>query len=165
MLSAIGETLNIMTLGGLALAVGILVDEATVTIENINWHLEHGKESQDRDPGRRQSDRGAGVRVAIVHLHRVCADVFSCKASPASCSSDGGSGDIRDDLVVHPVADAGADHGDVSVAAASAPAEDAPPPARAIRSCGSSAASRRASSDSARISRPADAGDAAAPFS
>ena len=43
-LSAIGETLNIMTLGGLALAVGILVDDATVTIENINWHLEHGKQ-------------------------------------------------------------------------------------------------------------------------
>jgi multidrug efflux pump subunit AcrB len=41
---ALGETLNIMTLGGLALAVGILVDEATVTIENINWHLEQGKE-------------------------------------------------------------------------------------------------------------------------
>jgi multidrug efflux pump subunit AcrB len=44
MLWALGETLNIMTLGGLALAVGMLVDEATVTIENINWHLEHGKE-------------------------------------------------------------------------------------------------------------------------
>ncbi len=43
-LSAMGETLNIMTLGGLALAVGILVDEATVTIESINYHLEHGKE-------------------------------------------------------------------------------------------------------------------------
>jgi multidrug efflux pump subunit AcrB len=43
-LAAIGETLNIMTLSGLALAVGILVDDATVTIENINWHLEHGKE-------------------------------------------------------------------------------------------------------------------------
>ncbi|MBS0366970.1 MAG: efflux RND transporter permease subunit [Proteobacteria bacterium] len=41
-LSALGETINIMTLGGLALAVGILVDDATVTIENINWHLEHG---------------------------------------------------------------------------------------------------------------------------
>ena len=40
----LGETLNIMTLGGLALAVGILVDDATVTIENINWHLEQGKE-------------------------------------------------------------------------------------------------------------------------
>ena len=44
LLSALGETLNIMTLGGLALAVGILVDDATVTIENINWHLEHGKD-------------------------------------------------------------------------------------------------------------------------
>jgi multidrug efflux pump subunit AcrB len=43
-LSLCGETLNIMTLGGLALAVGILVDEATVTIESINYHLEQGKE-------------------------------------------------------------------------------------------------------------------------
>jgi multidrug efflux pump subunit AcrB len=43
-LYALGETLNIMTLGGLALAVGILVDEATVTIESINYHLEQGKE-------------------------------------------------------------------------------------------------------------------------
>src|SRR6202522_2790483 len=43
-LSALGETINIMTLGGLALAVGILVDDATVTIENINYHLESGKE-------------------------------------------------------------------------------------------------------------------------
>ena len=44
LLAAFGQTLNIMTLGGLALAVGILVDDATVTIENINWHLEHGKD-------------------------------------------------------------------------------------------------------------------------
>lgn len=43
LLYATGETLNVMTLGGLALAVGILVDDATVTIENINWHLEQGK--------------------------------------------------------------------------------------------------------------------------
>jgi len=43
-LSALGESFNLMTLGGLALAVGILVDEATVTIENINWHLEQGKD-------------------------------------------------------------------------------------------------------------------------
>jgi len=42
-LSALGETINIMTLGGLALAVGILVDDATVTIENINMHLEQGQ--------------------------------------------------------------------------------------------------------------------------
>src|SRR5208282_1692632 len=43
-LSALGETINIMTLGGLALAVGILVDDATVTIENINRNLDQGKE-------------------------------------------------------------------------------------------------------------------------
>ena len=42
-LSLLGETINVMTLGGLALAVGILVDDATVTIENVNWHLEQGK--------------------------------------------------------------------------------------------------------------------------
>jgi multidrug efflux pump subunit AcrB len=44
MLSMLGETINVMTLGGLALAVGILVDDATVTIENINRHLEGGEE-------------------------------------------------------------------------------------------------------------------------
>src|SRR6202044_275670 len=43
-MSALGETINIMTLGGLALAVGILVDDATVEIENINRNLEEGKE-------------------------------------------------------------------------------------------------------------------------
>ncbi|MDR3453008.1 MAG: efflux RND transporter permease subunit, partial [Rhodoferax sp.] len=42
-LSALGETLNIMTLGGLALAVGVLVDDATVAIENITHHRELGK--------------------------------------------------------------------------------------------------------------------------
>src|SRR4051812_1147636 len=43
-LSALGETINIMTLGGLALAVGILVDDATVAIENIERNLAMGKE-------------------------------------------------------------------------------------------------------------------------
>jgi multidrug efflux pump subunit AcrB len=46
-LAALGETINIMTLGGLALAVGILVDDATVTIENINWHLERGEDVEE----------------------------------------------------------------------------------------------------------------------
>ncbi len=44
-LSALGETINIMTLGGLALAVGILVDDATVEIENINRNLAMGKDT------------------------------------------------------------------------------------------------------------------------
>ena len=43
-LSLLGETINVMTLGGMALAVGILVDDATVSIENINRFLETGRE-------------------------------------------------------------------------------------------------------------------------
>src|SRR3954447_2744947 len=68
MLSAIGETLNIMTLGGLALAVGILVDNATVTIENINYHLEQGK------PVERSIMDGANqiVTPAFVSLLCIC---------------------------------------------------------------------------------------------
>jgi multidrug efflux pump subunit AcrB len=46
-LDALGETINIMTLGGLALAVGILVDDATVTIENIERHLRSGEKLHD----------------------------------------------------------------------------------------------------------------------
>src|ERR1700681_406032 len=44
-LSFVGQTINLMTLGGLALAVGILVDDATVGIENINRNLDQGKET------------------------------------------------------------------------------------------------------------------------
>jgi multidrug efflux pump subunit AcrB len=46
-LSALGQTINLMTLGGLALAVGILVDDATVTIENIERHLHAGAKLED----------------------------------------------------------------------------------------------------------------------
>jgi multidrug efflux pump subunit AcrB len=46
-LSLMGQTINIMTLGGLALAVGILVDDATVTIENIERYLEEGHELRE----------------------------------------------------------------------------------------------------------------------
>ncbi|MFT3704411.1 MAG: efflux RND transporter permease subunit [Agriterribacter sp.] len=46
LLSMYGQTINIMTLSGLALAIGILVDQATVTIENIHQHLEMGKDKR-----------------------------------------------------------------------------------------------------------------------
>src|SRR5438128_7732966 len=46
-LSALGETINLMTLGGLALAVGILVDDATVTIENVERHMGLGEKLED----------------------------------------------------------------------------------------------------------------------
>jgi len=47
MLGFLDQTINIMTLGGLALAVGILVDDATVTIENIDRHIEEGHDLRD----------------------------------------------------------------------------------------------------------------------
>jgi AcrB/AcrD/AcrF family len=66
-LSALGETINIMTLGGLALAVGILVDDATVAIENINSHLEHGKDLEPAilDGAQQYSGRGAGGQIRV----------------------------------------------------------------------------------------------------
>ena len=118
MLSAIGETLNIMTLGGLALAVGILVDDATVTIENINWHLEQGKDVETADHGRRRADRDAGLRLAAVHLHRVRADVLPAGRGALPVRADGAGGDVRHGLLVHPVAHPGADHGELPAAAA-----------------------------------------------
>ena len=80
-LSAIGETLNIMTLGGLALAVGILVDDATVTIENINWHLEHGKPVETAIMDGARADRDARP------LFRFCASASSsCRCSSSTAS-------------------------------------------------------------------------------
>ena len=93
---AIGETLNIMTLGGLALAVGILVDEATVTIESINYHLEQGKGVRAGDHRRRLADRRSRFRVAALHLHRVRADVLPERRRALSVRSAGRKRDVRD---------------------------------------------------------------------
>ena len=61
-----GQTINVMTLGGLALAVGILVDEATVAIENIHTHLARGVSGRARCPRReRRSRRAASARHAL----------------------------------------------------------------------------------------------------
>jgi CzcA family heavy metal efflux pump len=68
LLGATGETINLMTLGGLALAVGILVDDATVTIENINRHLEEG---MDVLPSIREGSRQITVP-ALVSTLSIC---------------------------------------------------------------------------------------------
>ena len=86
LLNALGETINLMTLGGLALAVGILVDDATVTIENINRHLEEGRERRVRDSRRLAADSRAGARLDAVDLHRVHPDVPAHRRGALTCS-------------------------------------------------------------------------------
>ena len=110
-----------MTLGGLALAVGILVDDATVTIENINWHLEQGKEVETAILDGARADRDAGLRVAALHLHRLRADVLPRRRRALPVRADGRGGDVRDGLLVHPVAHPGADDGELPAEAARRP--------------------------------------------
>ena len=115
---ALGETLNIMTLGGLALAVGILVDEATVTIENINWHLEQGKEVEQAIlDGAEQI-----VTPAFVSLLCICivfVPMFFLTGVPHFLFVPLAEAVMAAMVVVvHPVAHAGADDGEVHAAQA-----------------------------------------------
>ncbi len=77
-----------------------------------------GQGRRDRDHGRRAADRDAGLRVAALHLHRVRADVLPRGRRALPVRADGRSGDVRDDLLVHPVAHSGADDGELSAEAA-----------------------------------------------
>ena len=73
---AAGQTLNVMTLGGLALAVGILVDDATVAIENIHRNIEQGKQLRPAIvDGAEQIAIPAFVSTRAVDLHRLPADL------------------------------------------------------------------------------------------
>ena len=108
-----------MTLGGLALAVGILVDDATVTIENINWHLEHGKDVRTAIlDGARQI-----VQPAFVSLLCICivfVPMFALRRRGGlSVRADGDERGVRHDRLLHPVAHPGADPVALSAQAAS----------------------------------------------
>ncbi len=121
LLAAIGQTINVMTLGGLALAVGILVDDATVTIENINWHLEQDKDIETAImDGARQIVIPATVSLLCI-LHRVRADVQPRRRRRLSVPSDGGGGRVRAHLVLRDLAHAGLDHGALSARRPGAP--------------------------------------------
>ena len=114
-----GQTINLMTLGGLSLAVGILVDEATVVIENI--HTQMGKTAVDRPgrPGRHGGDDRADPAGDAVHPGRVPAVVPDGGGGPRPVRAAGHLGRLRHDHGVHPV-----DHlraGAVDLAAASTP--------------------------------------------
>ena len=116
---ATGQTLNIMTLGGLALAVGILVDDATVTIENINWHLEQGKGVYDAImDGARQIAQPAFVSLLCICVAFV--PMFSLAGHRGlPVRAHGAGGGVRHDRLLHPVAHPGADPGALSAQAAS----------------------------------------------
>ncbi len=121
LLSALGETINIMTLGGLALAVGILVDDATVEIENIERNLAMGKEMKQAIlDGAQQIAVPAFVStlcicivfVPMFFLTGVAKFLFVPMAEAVSLCHAG---------VVPAVAHADSDHGDVHHARARAP--------------------------------------------
>ena len=72
---ALEQTINIMTLGGLALAVGVLVDEGTVLLENIHVHLAHG------EPKREPSSKRAERSQSLAFLRCSACSRFSCRRS------------------------------------------------------------------------------------
>ena len=101
----VGQTINLMTLGGLSLAVGILVDEATVVIENI--HTQMGKNSFDRPRRlhRHDRDRGAEFVGHVVRSGGVFAVFHHGRRSPRPVHSPGDFRRFRHDLRVHLVDD------------------------------------------------------------
>ncbi len=114
-LGALGETINIMTLGGLALAVGILVDDATVEIENINRNLEEGKERGAGDPRWRGSRLPFPAFVSTLSICIVFVPMFFLSGvAQVSLRALGRSRDLRHAGVLPAFPHRGADHGQVS---------------------------------------------------
>ena len=95
LLYALHETINIMTLGGMALAVGILVDDATVAIENINRYLETGRELEQAilDGSAQIATPRSGLHTR--HLHRFCAHVLPERRGALPVCAHGRGGGLR----------------------------------------------------------------------
>ena len=122
-LSALGQSINVMTLGGLALAVGILVDDATVAIENISHLLEQGMPKAE-------AIRTASAQIALAHarldacdLDRVSADVPAHGRGSLPVRAARRSGRLRNDRLLLLFPNVDSDARDVSVARAGEPSE------------------------------------------
>ena len=85
-LLAVGQTINLMTLGGLALAVGILVDEATVEIENIHTQYEQTDSVRSGRAVRKCSNRRSAVAGHALHPGGVRAVVLHARGAARACS-------------------------------------------------------------------------------
>ena len=114
LLSLLGQTINVMTLGGLALAVGILVDDATVEIENTHRNIAMRKPLITRGAGWRVADRGSDLRRHPLDLHRVRAGAAAHRNGAVSVYAAGHGGGLRHAGFLSAVAHAGADHDGLS---------------------------------------------------
>jgi hypothetical protein len=113
-LSALGETINLMTLGGLALAVGILVDDATVAIENIHHHMASGQAAGGSHHSRLAGNRRCPAFVSTLCICIVFVPMFFLTGRGAlSVRAAGGGRGVRDARQLRDLADARADAGDV----------------------------------------------------
>ena len=145
-----GNTINIMTLGGLALAIGILVDEATVEIENI--HVQMGR-TPSLSPGgaeRQPHHRGAAAAGAVVHPVGVHPCLPHGRAGAVAVRAAGAGGRLRHDLVVPPL-----QHGRAGAVGLAAEAPWTPGTAKRHRKLASSCASFRSLASSVTFPSPA----------
>ena len=109
MLAALGETLNVMTLGGLALAVGILVDDATVAIENTYRLLDERQDFRERGRGGRGRDCQARADLDAGDLRRLHLGAVPDRRGQVHLHAAGAGGRVRDAGLLRAVAHAGAD--------------------------------------------------------
>ena len=86
-----GSTINIMTLGGFALAIGRLVDDSTVVLENIDRHLEEGEEPREAARRGGRGGRATGARLDRHHHHRVFSGDVSVRRREVSVRGAGAS--------------------------------------------------------------------------
>ena len=100
LLWATGQTINIMTLGGLALAVGVLVDEATVAIENIHTQMLPGVSRARAVRGGLQPDRHGASAFDVLHSRRVRSFVLHDRRGPAALRAAVAGRGVLDDRVL-----------------------------------------------------------------
>ncbi len=114
-LNFLGHTLNVMTLGGMALAVGILVDDATVEIEKHSPQPAPTQTARPRDSRRSAADRRAGIRLDVVHLHRLRSGRLHYRRGQIALHAAGNGGGLRHAYQLPAEPHAGADDGPLSV--------------------------------------------------
>ena len=105
-----GNTINIMSLGGMALAIGILVDESTVTIENIHVQMQRTQQHRLGGPPRQPHHGGAATAGLALHPVGVHPGVHHGRPAAVAVHAADPGGRVRHDLVVPALEHVRADH-------------------------------------------------------